>query len=116
QAGIFELNGAGVGVGVSEIGRLDPLIGAPQTHAVISRHGRLIDLGTLGGYQSWAMGINGRGQVVGYAANTTFDSYAQFLSPYPSATQWRAILWQGGTPHSLGTLGGLDFFGSLLNE
>jgi hypothetical protein len=60
SAGIFELNGAGVGAGVSETGALDPLTGSPETHAVISRGGHLSDLGTLGGNESWAMGINDR--------------------------------------------------------
>src|SRR5262249_22603316 len=71
SAGIFELNGAGVGAGVSETGALDPLTGAPEAHAVISRGGRLVDLGTLGGHESWAMGINDRGQAARHAPNTT---------------------------------------------
>jgi probable HAF family extracellular repeat protein len=116
QSGIFELNGASIGVGVSETGMLDPLTGVPETHAVITENGRLIDLGTLGGYESWAMGINDRGQVAGYASNTIPDPYAQLFSPYPSATQWRATLWQGGKPQDLGTLGGPDSLGPFLNE
>ena len=116
SAGIFELNRAGVGVGVSETGTLDPLTGAPETHAVISSNGRLVDLGTLGGYESWATSINDRGQVAGYASNTIRDLYAQSLSPYPSATQWRAILWQGGKPHDLGTLGGPDSLAAFVNQ
>ena len=107
QSGLFELNGAGVGAGVSETGRLDPLTGIPETHAVISENGRLVDLGTLGGHQSWANSINDRGQVAGWAANKTRDRWAQFFSPYPSATQWRATLRQNGKPQDLGTLGGL---------
>jgi len=116
SAGLFELNGAGVGVGVSETGILDPLTGAPETHAVISRNGRLVDLGTLGGYEGWASGINDYGQVAGYSANITPDPYAQLLSPYPSATQWRATLWQSGKPHDLGTLGGPDSLAAFINE
>jgi probable HAF family extracellular repeat protein len=116
SSGIFELNGEGVGVGVSETGQLDPLTGVPETHAVVSENGRLVDLGTLGGYESWAMGINDRGQVAGYASNKTPDPYARQLSPYPSATQWRATLWQDGKPQDLGTLGGPDSLGPFLNE
>jgi probable HAF family extracellular repeat protein len=116
SAGIFELNATGVGAGYSETGARDPLTGAPEAHAVISQHGRLTDLGTLGGHESWATGINGRGQVAGYASNTIPDPYAHLLSPYPSATQWRATLWQGGKPRNLGTLGGPDSIGGLLND
>lgn len=116
SAGIFELNGAGVGVGYSETGKLDPLTGAPEAHAVISRHGRLVDLGTLDGHQSWASGINDHGQVAGYAATKTRDRYARLFGPYPSATQWRATLWQNGKPRNLGTLGGPDSLGGLLNQ
>lgn len=115
SAGIFKLNGSGVGAGISETGALDPLTGAPETHAVISRGDTLHDLGTLGGYESWAMGINDRGQVAGYASNITPDPYAQSLSPYPSATQWRAAIWEGGQVRDLGTLGGPDSIGGLLN-
>jgi probable HAF family extracellular repeat protein len=115
-AGLFELNGAGVGVGYSETGALDPLTDAPVTHAAISTHGHLVDLGTLGGTQSWAVGINGRGEVSGFATNTTRDPYALNLAPLPSTTQWRATLWHKRHIQDLGTLGGPDSEGGLLNE
>jgi probable HAF family extracellular repeat protein len=116
QSGLFELNGAGVGAGVSETGRLDPLTGIPETHAVISKNGRLVDLGTLGGHESWANSINGRGQVAGWASNKTPDPYAKLFIPYPSATQLRATLWQGGKLRNLGTLGGPDSVGGFVNQ
>src|SRR5262249_57591415 len=84
QSGLFELNRAGVGVGISETGKIDPLTGIPENHAVISKNGRLIDLGPLGGHQSWANSINDRGQVAGWAANKTPDPY--MFGVYPSAT------------------------------
>src|SRR4051794_28164840 len=92
SAGLFELNGAGVGVGFSETGAIDPLTDAPVTHAAISTHGHMVDLGTLGGTQSWAAGINGRGEVSGFATNTTPDPYALHLGVLPSTTQWHATL------------------------
>jgi probable HAF family extracellular repeat protein len=116
NAGIFELNRAGVGAGIAETGELDPQTTFPEAHAAMSVGGRLIDLGTLGGNESWATGINNRGQIAGYASNTTPDSYAQFLGPYPSATQWHAAIWQDGTVRDLGTLGGPDSIGGFLNN
>lgn len=121
NAGIFELNGVGVGAGYSETGVLDPLTDFPEVHAAISRRGALVDLGTLGGNESWAVGINDRGQVAGFASNTTPDPNAHFmtdlgLAPYPSATQWRAAIWSGGHVKDLGTLGGPDSMSGLLNE
>jgi probable HAF family extracellular repeat protein len=120
NAGIFELNGTGVGAGYSETGVLDPLTDFPEVHAAVSKGGRLIDLGTLGGNESWAAGINDRGEVAGFASNTTPDPNAHFitdlgLAPYPSATQWRAAVWSGGHVKDLGTLGGPDSIGGLLN-
>jgi probable HAF family extracellular repeat protein len=115
SAGLFELNGLGMGAGYSETGSIDLMTGAPEAHAVESRDGTLVDLGTLGGNESWANGINNKGQVSGMAANTTPDPYAQFFNPYPSATQWRAVIWQDGKAHDLGTLGGPDSLGGFLD-
>ena len=39
------------------------------TQAFLSSGGTMLDLGTLGGAQSWAWGINDSGQVVGWADN-----------------------------------------------
>lgn len=38
--------------------------------------GTMVDLGTLGGGQSWAMGINDRGQVVGAALTALWERRA----------------------------------------
>jgi probable HAF family extracellular repeat protein len=106
SSGLFEENDAGIGVGFSETGPLDPQSGNPVAHAAISKNGHMVDLGTLGGYQSWALSINNRGQVAGFAANTIPDATAGDISPYGSATQVHAVLWQGGVAHDIGTLGG----------
>jgi probable HAF family extracellular repeat protein len=115
SSGLFELNGSGDGAGFSETGALDPLTAFPEAHAAISEGGRLTDLGTLGGYESWATGINSRGEVSGFASNSTPDPYAQLFSPYPTATQLRAVIWHGGKARDLGTLGGPDSIGGFLD-
>jgi probable HAF family extracellular repeat protein len=52
----------------------------------------VIDLGTLGGHQSWAYGLNNYGFVVGAAENeNSFD---------------HAFVWNGTEKTDLGTLGG----------
>jgi probable HAF family extracellular repeat protein len=114
QSGVFEVNASGVGVGISETGVLDPLTGSPETHAVIAVGSRLIDLGTLGGNESWANSINDEGQVAGWASDTIADSYAHSFTG--SATQVRAVIWQGGTVRDLGTLGGPDSIGVFINN
>src|ERR1035437_1839147 len=57
--------------------------------------GSLKDLGTLGGEESWANGLNNAGQVVGWAKN--------------AQNKMHAFLWTaGGGMKDLGTLGGAE--------
>ena len=56
------------------------------------------DLGTLGGSESYASGINERGQVVGDSLTASGD--------------YHAYLWEKGVMTDLGTLGGE--FGNVL--
>jgi probable HAF family extracellular repeat protein len=60
--------------------------------AVVWRGGTVIDLGTLGGADSEAFGINDDGRVVGYADT--------------AAAAWRAFLYSDGVMTDLGTLPG----------
>jgi probable HAF family extracellular repeat protein len=69
--------------------------GGSNRRAVLWQDGGITGLGTLGGSESNAFGINDQGQVVGYS----------FL---PDDTTNHAFLWQGGAMTDLGTLGG-DF-------
>ena len=47
----------------------------PAIHGVVWLNGKITDLKTLpGGYESWANGVNSRGQVVGFASNAIYDA------------------------------------------
>jgi probable HAF family extracellular repeat protein len=117
------LNDQGTIVGISENGVIDPLTGSPEIRAVRWKGGKILDLGTLGGNAGYANAINNRGQVAGYALNNTPDSDANGLVVdfpalfFPATTQVRAVLWQDGVIHDLGTLGtGNDAAAIFVNE
>ncbi len=59
----------------------------------------MVDLGTLGGYNSWGRDINNAGQIVGEADTARSDT---------AVASTHAFLWQDGQMTDLGTLGG-DF-------
>jgi probable HAF family extracellular repeat protein len=105
-------NSQGEVVGGSESGEIDPLTGVNQSRAVRWKNGRIQVLGSLGGNQGNAAAINSRGQIVGTATNDTPDPIACF----GLGTQCRAFLWQDGEMRDLGTLGGPDALGVLINE
>jgi probable HAF family extracellular repeat protein len=70
--------------------------------AQASNEYRLIDLGTLGGRESHAYGMNDRGQVVGDAITATGASHA--------------FLWDKGVMTDLGTLGGTGSAARAIND
>ncbi|HEX3743412.1 MAG TPA: hypothetical protein VHW09_05770 [Bryobacteraceae bacterium] len=68
--------------------------GSTDVHAFLYRGGETVDLGTLGGRNSAAFGLNGAGQIVGTAQT--------------ARGTWHAFLFSGGTMADLGTLGGAE--------
>jgi probable HAF family extracellular repeat protein len=104
----------GVIVGGATNGAIDPLTSYPEVNAVLWANGTIRNLGTLGGNESVAFGLNNRGQAVGFALNTTPDSYTNVIAF--GATQAHAFLWQNGTMQDLGTLGGPDSIAYAANE
>ncbi len=78
---------------------------APGTlyfHACLWSQGKAQDIGTLGGRESRAYGLNDRGEVVG--ASLT------------SANRYHAFLWQKGRMQDLSTLGGRWSYAYSIND
>jgi probable HAF family extracellular repeat protein len=69
----------------------NPKLGEPDYHAFLWDRGRFTDLGTLGGSASFAMGMNDKGEVVGYASLAGDDIFDAFL-------------WANGVMMDLGVL------------
>jgi probable HAF family extracellular repeat protein len=123
----FWINQKGWITGNSENGEMDPLIpGLPEVRAVLWKHGKIQDLGTLGGSSSFSQAVNNRGQVTGLALNgiaDPFSFYYQFLYCLPlqicppNATETRAFVWdEEDGMQDIGTLGGPDAFPSVMNN
>jgi probable HAF family extracellular repeat protein len=110
----FWVSGNGLIVGASGNGSIDPLTGWPEINTAVWQDGQISNLGTLpGGNESFAIGANNHGQVVGTSANSIPDS----LSFFGFGTQTRAVLWQNGAMEDLGTLGtGPDAFAVSVND
>src|SRR5215469_11266107 len=112
SSAVFEVNGNGIGVGMSETATTDPYTGWPSDNAVMFKNGQVTNLGTLpGGYESQANDINDLGQVSGFASNGTPDPYSFF----GWGTQARSFIWQDGVMRDIGTLGGPDAVSTALN-
>ena len=99
-------------VGGSETDLIDPL-GGPELRGVLwTKHGQIINLGTVGGNESFALSVNSRGQVTGWSTNAISDPFSILQLGF----QTRAFLWQHGVMRDLSTLGGPDALASYVNE
>jgi probable HAF family extracellular repeat protein len=74
--------------------------------SLIQPDGSFVDIGTLGGHNTWAVGLNQSGQVAG----------TSMLPGVLGAQPSRAFLYSNGTMTNLGTLGGDQSNARDLNE
>jgi len=75
-------------------------------HAVLWYGRRMKDLGTLGGSNSIAFGVNEWGQASGEAETSTSDPNGEDFCGFGTHLICLPTLWQGGKPNALPTLGG----------
>jgi probable HAF family extracellular repeat protein len=116
---VNDINAKGVVTGMSLNGRTTPVFGGlPLFDAVVWKNGELTDLGTFGGPASYAGAINDHDQVVGFALNSTPDSFdlGSSCQNFPMPTQMHAFIWHEGFLRDLGTLGGTDSCALFINE
>ncbi len=104
-------------------GVLNPPITSTSTtiasgRAVININGLNIDLGTLGGKNSWTNygGINDRGDAVGMAETSVPDPDGEDFCAFGTKLTCRPFLWRDGHMIGLPTLGGNNGQASAINN
>jgi len=85
---------------------------------VVDVDGLKIDIGTLGGKNSWTNydGINDRGQAAGYSETADPDPNGEDICLFGTHLTCRPFLWQNGHMKALPTLGGNNGQASAINK
>ena len=86
--------------------------------AVVNASGLKIDLGTLGGPDSWINwgGINERGEAVGLAETSDADPNGEDICGFGTGLTCRPFIWRAGHMSALRTLGGNNGQAGAINN
>jgi probable HAF family extracellular repeat protein len=86
--------------------------------AVVNVDGLKIDLGTLGGRNSWIWwgGINEQGEAVGQAETAATDTDGEDFCGFGTNLTCRPFIWQNGEKRALPTLGGNNGLATAINN
>jgi probable HAF family extracellular repeat protein len=99
---------------------IDPLQVGPlvKGRAGVNIEGHKIDLGTLGGKNSWTNygGINNPGQAVGFAETSVPDPDGEDVCGFGTHLTCRPFIWQDGHMRGLPTVGGNNGQASAINH
>ncbi len=85
-------------------------------HAVFWYRGLKSELGTFGGQNSTAYGVNSRAQVVGWAETSDTDPYGEDFCGFGSHHICLPFIWQSGLMTPLPTLGGRSGTAVMVNS
>jgi probable HAF family extracellular repeat protein len=120
SSGPANITSNGLVSGTSLNGAVDLITGCPEENALLWKDGKIINLGTFGGYESGSSSVNSRGQVTGFATNTIPDPFSLFYLTFyglSNGTQTRAFLWdERNGMQDIGTLGGPDAVSVFIND
>jgi probable HAF family extracellular repeat protein len=114
ESGALSVNSSGqvAGVASNKVPDSNSMFGwGAQTRAFIWQSGMMMDLGTLGGTDAFAVAINERGWVTGPSYS---DTNASTNCPWPLTTH--PFLFNGHGMKDLGTLGGSCAFSNAMNN
>src|SRR5215831_407199 len=90
-----------------------------EAHTILNIDGLMIDVGTLGGPDSWPAwfgGINDRGQAVGISDTLVPDPNGEDICNFGRGLTCRPFLWQNFNISALPTLGGNNGQASAINN
>jgi probable HAF family extracellular repeat protein len=85
-------------------------------HAVLWYRGLKTDLGTFGGQNSTAYGVNAKAQSVGWAETGTTDPYGEDFCGFGAHAICLPFIWRFGLMTSLPTLGGKSGAAYMINS